>query len=284
MAQFLAALARSVAAHCRGKRRTLAGLGVVVPGRVHEEEGAVDFSGAHQVGWLTTPVRDALHEAADVPVVITSEWHARALAEQDFGQARGSADFVLLWLGAMVGGVCVSGGQVLRGSHAAAGALGHLPVYPDGIRCACGRSGCLEAYAGAKALAGFTQGRYRTAEEVIRAAQAGEHTALMAVRRQAAALSWAMAALVRVLDPELFVLAGPLADRNDVLLRETEAELTSRLAPQDARRLRVRISKLGDRGALWGAASAAARLSVKSTHASPRASRCRAHSGTTPLH
>jgi predicted NBD/HSP70 family sugar kinase len=100
-------------------------------------------------------------------------------------------------------------------------------------------------------------------EEVVKAANAGEHDAIVAVRRQAAALSWAMAGLVRTLDPELFVLAGPLAERNDVLLREVESALGARLEPRDARKLRVRLSTLGERGALWGAAAAAAHLGGK---------------------
>lgn len=284
MAQFIAGLAKSVAAHCQQKGRHLAALGVVVPGRVDATAGVVDFSGAHYVGWTATPVGATLSEALGVPVAIASEWHARVLAEQDFGQARGCSDFVLLWLGQVVGGGAVSSGQLLRGAHFVAGALGHLPCYPDGIRCSCGKSGCLEAYASAKALVGFTQGRYRTAEDVVRRAQEGEHTAVMAVRRQATALSWAMAALVRVLDPELFVLAGPLVDRNDVLLREVQAELALRLDPPDARNVRVRASNLGDRGALWGAAAAASRLSGKWKDASHRSASRGADSGAAPLH
>jgi len=284
MAEFLAALAKSVADRCQERGRRLSALGVAAPGRVDQAAGAVDFTAAHQVGWLTTPVRETLIEAAGVPASVVSEWHARVLAEQDYGQARGCSDFVLVWLGSVVGGGVVSGGKALLGAHAVSGALGHFPCYPDGNRCSCGRLGCLEAYANAKALVGFTQGRYRTAEDVVRGAQAGEHTALSAVKRQAGALGWAMAALVRVLDPELFVLAGPLAERNEVLLREVEAELALRLAPPDARNLRVRASKLGDRAALWGAAAAAARLSGKWKDAHHRSPGRRARSGAASLH
>jgi glucokinase len=41
----------------------------------------------------------------------------------------------------------------LSGASNRAGELGHLPVFPDGERCACGQRGCTETYASGASLA-----------------------------------------------------------------------------------------------------------------------------------
>ena len=49
--------------------------------------------------------------------------------------------------------VAVSGGRVVQGATGLAGELGHVVVRPGGEQCPCGRSGCLERYASAAAIA-----------------------------------------------------------------------------------------------------------------------------------
>ena len=56
---------------------------------------------------------------------------------------------------------CVDG-RVMAGRHGWAGEIGHVCVDPDGPPCACGSTGCLEQYAGRRALlaaAGLPAGR-----------------------------------------------------------------------------------------------------------------------------
>ena len=51
-----------------------------------------------------------------------------------------------------IGGALVSGGRVIEGAHGVGGALGHLAVVPDGVRCECGQVGCLVTVAGPDVL------------------------------------------------------------------------------------------------------------------------------------
>jgi glucokinase len=45
------------------------------------------------------------------------------------------------------------GGRIVRGKGNLAGEIGHIPVVPDGERCACGQRGCLEAEVGGRRIA-----------------------------------------------------------------------------------------------------------------------------------
>jgi glucokinase len=52
-----------------------------------------------------------------------------------------------------VGSGAVVDGILLRGAGNAAGELGHTQVVPDGVLCACGQRGCIEAYASGRGFA-----------------------------------------------------------------------------------------------------------------------------------
>ena len=51
---------------------------------------------------------------------------------------------MLLRIGTGVGAGLVVGGALVQGHAWAAGEIGHVVIDPAGVRCACGRSGCLE--------------------------------------------------------------------------------------------------------------------------------------------
>src|SRR5262249_21145723 len=59
--------------------------------------------------------------------------------------------FLGVWWGTGVGGgVLIDGVRWL--GRGAAGEIGHMVVKLDGARCPCGRRGCVEAYAGRRAM------------------------------------------------------------------------------------------------------------------------------------
>jgi len=66
-------------------------------------------------------------------------------------------------------------GRLLRGGHGVAGEIGHIPVDPAGVRCACGQRGCLETLASGSAIARmWPKGGRLPARELFDAADAGD--------------------------------------------------------------------------------------------------------------
>ena len=88
----------------------------------------------------------------NAPVLVANDADLGALGEYRRG-GRGGVDH-LAYLSGEVGigcGVIVDGNPLL-GSAGYAGEAGHVLVNPDGLRCACGASGCWETEAGEKAI------------------------------------------------------------------------------------------------------------------------------------
>ena len=92
-----------------------------------------------------------LEDALEVPVGLISLPSAEVIGEVFAGAAADRDDAVLIFLSHGIGAGILSRGRLLVGAGGAVGELGHCPV-GSGIRCTCGRDGCLETVAAGWAI------------------------------------------------------------------------------------------------------------------------------------
>ena len=166
--------------------------------------GPMDLARGHLIrppnlpGWDDVPVRRLLAEALGIPVHLENDANAAALAEWRFGAGRGFDDLVYLTASTGIGAGLILGGRLHRGQGGNAGEVGHVPVEWEGLACACGLRGCLEAYVGGAAwsrrlseitpeasrVAELAGGRERARpEHVVAAAKEGDAFARSEIER-----------------------------------------------------------------------------------------------------
>lgn len=250
-------LARSLA---RGR---LLAAGVGCPGPLDLEAGRV-LALPNLPGWEGFPLRDRLTEALGVPVVLANDATAGALGEYRFGAGRGCTDLIYLAVGTGIGGGIVAGGRLVSGGRGNAGEFGHLTLVPDGRPCACGRAGCLEAYASGPAIARLARERLGrrargvTAAWVARRAAGGDPDALAVWGEAMDALARGIASLIHCLDPQLVVVGGGVAAAGPLMF-DRLASLVSRYTMATFRdTAEVVPAALGAESALLGAMALAA--------------------------
>src|SRR5690348_4065 len=126
----------------------IAAVGIACGGPLDPRAGIIQ-SPLSLPGWDDLPLVRIVSEALDRPAVVDNDATAGALAEWWYGagRERGAQNLVYLTISTGVGGGLVLDGRVYRGAAWNAGELGHLTVDFRGRRCACGRRGCIEAYA-----------------------------------------------------------------------------------------------------------------------------------------
>jgi predicted NBD/HSP70 family sugar kinase/putative N-acetylmannosamine-6-phosphate epimerase len=232
-------------------------LGIATAGWVDPVEGCVVYATGNLPGWTGVSLRAELESATGLGVHVENDANALAIGERCFGLAREVDNFVCITLGTGVGGGCYIGGKLNRGANYLANALGHINVEKDGRSCTCGQKGCLEAYANAAALLSYAGPGFGTAEQVIRAANAGNPAAHEALRTYAGWLARGCAQMVHLLDPELLVVSGGIAQDNPMLLLELEKQLSTQVIGWSRRNLRVAVSPLACFGGVIGAAAVA---------------------------
>jgi glucokinase len=246
-------------------------VGVGTAGVVDVPAGTIVSSTDTFTGWAGTHLGAEVRAAAsallhrDVPVHVQNDVDAHALGESWRGAAAGARSALVVAVGTGIGAGVVLDGTVLRGAHHVAGELGHLPIGgADHLRCPCGRPGHLEALgSGAGMRRHYAwlsgDGSVLDARGVVALAQAGDRTARQAVRESAAAVGRGIAAVVTVLDPEVVVVSGGVAEAGVLWWRPMEHALRAELVDvlED---VPVVPGRLGVAAPLLGAAASAWRL------------------------
>ena len=208
--------------------------GVAAAGFIDAAQSTVYY--APNIAWRNEPFREKLEERVDIPVIIENDANAAGWAEFRFGAGRLVSDMVMLTIGTGVGGAIVSEDKLFRGGFGTGAELGHLRVVPGGLPCGCGAHGCIEQYGSGRALArmaneladaggigqALADARERkgklTGKAIGDLIAADDPGALAAVRQLGDWLGQACASLGAVLDPQLFVFGGGVAQAGDRLL------------------------------------------------------------------
>lgn len=158
--------------------------------------------------WEGLPLLDILTGWMKAPVATADDGCAAALAD---ARTLGATDHLHLSLGTGVGGGLVLGGALYLSPGGVGTEIGHMLVWPGGRRCTCGRQGCLQAYASARAVQAAAASEHApppTLAAVTAAAERGDPTACKALDEAAFALAAALTTLTEVLGPLPVTLGG----------------------------------------------------------------------------
>ncbi|MEU9802612.1 ROK family protein [Streptomyces sp. NPDC051000] len=189
--------------------RPLLGVGAALGGWIRPAEGTVVRHEA--LGWHDRPLAAELSAALGLPVHLDNHARAIARAEMLFGHPSARRSIVHLFIGNVVDAAFGIEGTVHQGPGSAAGDVAHLPVPGSTARCACGRTGCLQATASDTAL-GAEAVRLGIVPEpaiglVVDAAAAGDPRADLLLRERARAVGRAAALLLDVFNPAVLLVS-----------------------------------------------------------------------------
>jgi glucokinase len=243
-----------------GKRVVAAGLGV--PGLLSND--GILRSSVNLVPLEGLNLGRFVAEGLGLPAAALNDANASAVGEQCFGAGRPFASSLTVTLGTGVGSGLILDGKLWTGIDGVAGEFGHLTVEPNGRRCGCGNSGCLEQYASATAIAalasslGVGAGRGKVDAALVAAlAREGDPKARAIFVQAGAYLGIAAAGVVNLLNLEAIILGGGVAESFDLLEPALLKEISERAFPTPGGRVRVLKGELGDDAGVLGAAATA---------------------------
>jgi glucokinase len=247
----------------------LAGVGVGSPGVVDGRAGSVSGAG-NLPGWEASfPLAGELTQRLGVPVRLENDVQVATDAEFALGAGRPYDSLLGVFWGTGVGGGLILGGKPWLG-RGAAGEIGHTVVKIGGAHCPCGRRGCMEAYAGRKALEQRARkhadeghqtdlfaimekrGRERLTSGIwSRALEHGDKLAHKLIDEAVEALGAGVASAVNLLDVEAVIIGGGLGIKLGEPYRDRIAEA---MRPHlFVGEVPVHVAELGDLGGAIGA-------------------------------
>lgn len=249
---------------------TAAAIGVGVPGPVQPGTGVLPFA-KNLPGWdhdvdVAAELSDRL---AGLPVVVDNDVNVGTLAEVRKGAGVGVDNVLGVFMGTGVGAGLVLDGRLRQGPRGLTGEIGHTYVsFRDFDRNVVGR-GELEDYAGRRMMELRARTRHEAGEasalvELVghdrmksstwrQALEADDPVARSIVDEATDAMAAAIATAIALVDLELVVLGGGMAERLGEPFRRSLEERVAQRAFAGAS-APVRPAALGDTGGALGAA------------------------------
>jgi predicted NBD/HSP70 family sugar kinase len=248
---------RELLADCGPEGGALRGVGLGIPDPIDLQSGTIGRARSGPA-WTGARARDELSERAGVPVVLNNTAHLAALAEVVWGAAADVRNMIYVKMSHGVGAGLLINGEIYRGSIGAAGELGHVSIDDNGPACACGNRGCLELYVGGTALLELLHpvwGGQASLGDLISAATEGHRVARRLVSDAGTMTGRVLASVCNLLDPDLIVVGGDLAEAGALLLDPLRVSLARHAVGIVGSHVKVVRAALGHRtGALGGIA------------------------------
>jgi glucokinase len=246
-------------------------LGVGTPGPVDSRTGVVVGNSPNIKGWQGMEIGRILNERLNLPIKVENDVNAMALAETRFGAAVGYSSVVCVTVGTGVGGGVVIDGKLWRGATYSAGELGHIPIDMNGPKCRCGNQGCIEALCSSQAIVERTRQRLGknmtpvfdevlggsldnlTIKKLFAAAKKGDDIAREVIEETAGYLGIGLSGVVNLLNPQIVVIGGGIAEGGAGFVEAVSAEVRRRAFGSAISDLRIARATLGNDAGFIGA-------------------------------
>lgn len=247
----------------------IVGVGVGCPGLIDSKNGVVVFAG--NLNLKNFPLSEEIEKRCGLKVKLTNDANAAALGEAKFGAGSNYENSILITLGTGVGGGIIIDGKLFEGGKSAGTEIGHTVIVENGLKCTCGRKGCFERYASARALMEQTKEAMegnRNSEmwkgydlDTVSGKTPFEYyesdlTAKLVVDKYISHLACGILNMINVFRPEVVMLGGGVSEQGEALTKPLQKIVDAELfGGTDYAPVKIVKAKLGSRAGAFGAAA-----------------------------
>ncbi|MDP1716022.1 MAG: ROK family transcriptional regulator [Anaerolineales bacterium] len=236
----------------RKKLKPIVGIGVGTPGLVNTREGIV--VNAVNLEWQSLPLSQLLEKKYKLPVLVLNDSQAAAIGEYVYGGDH-APDKNLIVVNVIhgIGAGILINGRLFQGDGGGAGEIGHVVVQENGELCRCGKRGCLETIASARAV--VQQMKMDSLEDVISSFQDGNSKAKAVVGNAGHYLGASLANLIGTLNIQKIVLTGDMTRFGEEWLSAVNTSMQAGVFSRMTERTTLEIGKLDYRACILGASA-----------------------------
>jgi len=232
--------------------KPIVGIGVGTPGLVNTREGVV--VNAVNLDWQNLPLGNLLEKKYKVPVSVLNDSQATAIGEYVYGgDHSGDDNLIVVNVKHGIGAGIFVNGRLFQGDGGGAGEIGHVVVEEGGDLCRCGKHGCLETIASARAVLAHLN--LRTLEQAQAAFEAENTQAQKVVLNAARALGTSLANLIGTLNIQKIVLAGDMTRFGSVWMNEVDRAMRNAAFARLSEDTQLELGTLDYRACILGASA-----------------------------
>lgn len=255
----------------------IAGIGIGIPGILDSKNGILTQAPNINVA-NNYPIRKVLSKRIKpkVPIFIENDANCAAFGEFKFGAGKGLNSLIMLTLGTGVGGGIILNKEIWNGAYGMGGEIGHIKIYPGGIKCNCGHRGCLESYSSQagiynmvkkgrkenrinKTLSDLIKSTHKDKlpELIFRQAKNGSKFSVKLWEEFGTALGIGISSITNLLNPEIVVIGGGITGAWQFFIPSLKKTVKENTLSGPYKKLKISRSKLKDDAGILGAANLA---------------------------
>jgi len=250
------------------QKKTIRGMGYSSAGPLDQITGKY-INPPNLTGWHDKSLIPFIERNLGIVSKVGHDATLAALAETKFGEFKGSKNIVYLTVSTGVGAGMISNGNMIQGHNWFAGEVGHIIINPNGHSCSLGCPGCLEGNVSGTAIASIAKLKFQkhknkilnnysdneiNSKLVFDLAEEGDLLSKEILFDVIENLGRGLASLLAVLNPEMIILGGSVAEAinnnySDDLVKSVSKyciEFYKNSPP-------IRMTKLGEDASILGA-------------------------------
>ena len=201
------------------KKNEVLGIGIGTVGPIDRIKGIIlNPKNFFNSNWVNVPIKRLLEEKLCIPCFIDNGANNAALGEYLYGNGKDLKSVAYIHCGIGIRSAIIRAGIIIRTMNDREDAFAHMIVEHNGEVCSWGNSGCIENYSSIDSIIkkinlitkdnrSISEINYR---KVLNIELLTNKDAVKIIDKGAEILGIGLANLVRLLNPELVILSGPL--------------------------------------------------------------------------
>ncbi len=242
-------------------------IGISMPGLI-DSVGGVNYT---YLKFGKKTLLENLESRFEKKIFLENDARAMTLAEYKFGSEHSYKNVLGIFIGWGIGLGIIIDGKIYQGASGFAGEFAHSPIFESReITCTCGKKGCLEAVASGTAIVRMAEDAIKLDKDsilarmvrdhqgelepglVVEAALAGDQRAITILSEAGLDLGRGISILIQLLNPELIIIGGSVAEANQYLITPIQQALNIYSMAKSRERSQLALYQLGEDVGLMG--------------------------------
>ena len=203
------------------EKNDVLGVGIGTVGPIDREKGIIlSPKGFFNSNWINIPIKAMIEKSLNLPCFIDNGANTAVLGEFLYGKGKDLKSVAYIHCGIGLRSSIIRSGIIIRTMNDREDAFGHMIVeHINGDVCSCGNSGCIESYSSIDSIIKKINLKTKNNNNIIseinyietlKVELQNNDIAIEVVNQGAKMLGIGLSNLVRLLNPELVILSGPL--------------------------------------------------------------------------
>lgn len=231
------------------KENTLSGICIATAGMVDLESGSILYANENIPDYTGTRIKGILEKEFGIPCEVENDVACAGLAEQYAGVAKGSRISVCLTIGTGIGCCIMIDNKIFHGAHNSAGEVGYMNMFGTQF----------EALASSRLLVKNVAERKGCKVDeldgikIFEMAKAGDLVSIRAIEEMCDKLGYGIANICYVINPEIVILGGGIAEQKDYLYEIIRKYMDRYLIPAISQKTKLVFASQGNQAGMLGA-------------------------------